>query len=88
MPRMKRKSITSDEYLIRIVCYIHHNPVHHGLTKDMSEWPHSSFSAFLSKEPAGKLKGEVLRWFDGLENFLYCHEESLETKLLRDLEGF
>ncbi len=37
----KRKKISSDDYLTKIVHYIHYNPVHHGFVKKVEDWPYS-----------------------------------------------
>ena len=42
----KRKLIEDDAALAWITWYIHHNPLHHGLTKDWQNWPWSSYKAY------------------------------------------
>jgi len=44
----KQKPIDSEAYLKEVIFYIHHNPVHHGFTKQMEDWPYSSFPALLT----------------------------------------
>lgn len=94
MRSMKRKVITSEEYLKKIICYIHHNPVHHGLIKSMEQWKFSSYSVFVNENftfPSDKSlpwvpKNEVIAWFDNKSNFIYCHQNSLNMKLWNSLE--
>lgn len=40
-PRFKRK-IIPEEHLIDLINYIHNNPVHHGFTTSIYDWPYSS----------------------------------------------
>ncbi|RAI87025.1 transposase [Algoriphagus yeomjeoni] len=43
--KFKRKLIDNDNYLSRIILYIHLNPIKHGLVTKAKGWKYSSFSA-------------------------------------------
>ncbi len=43
----KAKMVTSDEYLRQACVYIHANPVHHGVVKDVKLWPYSNIHEFI-----------------------------------------
>src|SRR5690625_6578028 len=43
LEKTKRVSINTYEKFCSLLCYIHHNPIHHGLSKTYEEWPFSSF---------------------------------------------
>jgi len=45
--RFKRVSIDSEKYLTTLIHYIHHNPIHHGLTDNYNKWPFTSYSAMI-----------------------------------------
>jgi len=73
MHTFKRKRITDENYLRKLVHYIHYNPVEAGLVSKPQEWKYSSYNAILSNRPSIILKEEVIEWFGDLENFIYCH---------------
>src|SRR5207245_524726 len=76
--KFKRKVIQNNNYLLRLVPYIHQNPVRAGLCQKESQWKYSSYNNFVCntfQEPIIKLqKDEVLGWHDGLDNFLEFHK--------------
>ncbi|MBS1488729.1 MAG: hypothetical protein JST43_14205 [Bacteroidetes bacterium] len=71
----KRKEITSDSYFTGIIHYIHHNPVHHGFVKQLTDWPWSSYHHFLLPEltPAQQ---EVIDWFGNRQQFILFHQQA------------
>ncbi len=77
----KHKKIASDDYLTTVIRYIHFNPVRHGFTKSVEEWPHSSYHAILSDKPTSLNRKAVLDWFGDKENFIKCHREIPEPEL-------
>jgi REP element-mobilizing transposase RayT len=81
----KRKVVTDEEYLKNLVVYIHANPEFHGIHNDFRTYPWSSYQTILSKEPSKLEKNEVLQWFDGIENYIYCHQKDIETAKINDL---
>ncbi|EKB48516.1 transposase [Cecembia lonarensis] len=83
--KFKRKKIKSEEYLTRIIIYIHQNPVKHQLTKGPFEWRFSSFQAYLSDRSSKVSRELALEWFGGLEGFRIAHQENVEKYLPEDL---
>lgn len=73
MKNFKRKPITNEKYLRKVVHYIHYNPVESDLCKKPTDWKFSSYNALLTNKPTLLLKKEVLDWFEDKENFIYCH---------------
>lgn len=69
----KRKKVGDEGYFIRLVNYIHFNPVEHGFVNRPADWKYSSYNAIISNEPTLVKRDEVLEWFDGLANFMYNH---------------
>ena len=69
----KRKKVEDKDYLLRLTCYIHKNPVHHGFCNSPIKWPYSSFKPILKKQFTFPEQREVLDWFGGLENFKNLH---------------
>jgi putative transposase len=66
----KAKEITSDSYLTNVIFYIHHNPIHHGFTTKIEDWPHSSYHALISDKPTRLKRTEVLQWFGSKDAFI------------------
>jgi len=74
----KRKHVNDENYLNHLVCYIHRNPIHHGVSNSFKRSPFSSYKIFLSDSCTLLEKDEVLGWFGGKEQFIAAH---LEMKL-------
>ncbi len=73
IPRFNRKRITGREYLQQAVIYIHLNPIATGSYKTLDTWKFSSYKALVSPEETLLNRVELLEWFGGRENFIYCH---------------
>ena len=82
MPRFKRKQIDSDNYLARVVHYIHANPVHHGFVKDLNDLPHSSYHTFLSNKQTKLQREYVLDWFGGTLAYKEFHQQPIDPKFM------
>ncbi len=77
-PNFKKKEITSDAYLTNVIFYIHHNPVHHGFTKQIEDWPHCSYLTILSDKETFLLRKDVIDWFGDKEAFTRFHQQSIQ----------
>ena len=71
--RINKKLIDSEEYLQNVICYIHRNPVHHGITDNYSDYPYSSYSACLNNSSDIISSDLVLSVFGGKDNFIAAH---------------
>ena len=69
----RRKRITDQEYLKRVIYYIHRNPLHHKMTNYPSMYPFSSYCDFIGHQPTVIKREQVLEWFDGRDNFIDYH---------------
>ncbi|MBI9065792.1 MAG: transposase [Salinivirgaceae bacterium] len=72
--RYKRIEIISDEYLIKLIHYIHFNPVEANLCKKISDWRYSSYNSVLSEKETLLARDEVIKMFSDVNNFIYCHQ--------------
>jgi len=72
--RFKRKFISNEDYLARLVAYIHLNPVRAGLCKCPSEWKFSSYNILLSNNYTKLKRTEVIDWFGDKETFMEFHK--------------
>jgi putative transposase len=76
MESLKRKIIDTELYFTKTIHYIHVNPVHHGLTKQLSQWPYCSYNAFTSNAPTLLQRDKVLEWFGNKQKFIAFHNET------------
>ena len=76
----KRKRIDNEEYLKRVVMYIHDNPVHHGFCEHPMDYPWSSYQACISLKPTKLAREAVIGWFDDEAIFKYMHEKAADTE--------
>jgi len=74
----KRKLIDNDMYFLKLINYVHLNPVVHGFVQNVEEWRFSSYNAILSDGQTLVKREEVIALFDDLDNFKYCHLEPME----------
>jgi REP element-mobilizing transposase RayT len=76
--RFGRKLINNDSYFTHIIFYIHANAQKHGLIRDFTTYPHSSYQSFLSENPTLLQRKEVLDWFGGKDAFIKFHKTNKE----------
>ena len=70
-----RIEVASDRYFMRLVTYIHHNPVKHNFVTDFRAWPYSSYRAIAATQPTRLERKVVLDWFDGRQGFADAHSQ-------------
>jgi REP element-mobilizing transposase RayT len=83
--KYERKLVTTEEYFQQLIFYIHNNPVHHGLVKQMSLYPCSSYETILSEKPTMVQRKKVIALFSGKENYIYYHTNQKNTNAIQDL---
>ncbi len=81
-----RKNITSDAYFVRLIAYIHNNPVHHGFVQAANDWMFSSWHAYLQDKRTSINKIETMKWFENMDNFKLIHKELNHEKAMRVFE--
>ncbi|MCX7840278.1 MAG: hypothetical protein N2559_12625 [Anaerolineae bacterium] len=82
-----RIRVTSDEYFVQLIRYIHFNPQKHGFVTDFREYPYSSYNTFLSNKPTKLARARVLAWFDGQAAFVAAHQTPLDEKRVAEWVG-
>jgi putative transposase len=72
----KRIEMQSDFSLMKLLKYIHMNPVRHGFCQSMSEWKYSSYTSFLDPGlyPSPEMDF-IFEYFDSLESFVNFHKQ-------------
>jgi putative transposase len=81
VPNMKVKKIEDEGSLCKVIHYIHSNPVHHGFTNRIEDWPFSSYNSFISKTGESKVRESILSAFGGLKYFLEYHKQPITIKI-------
>ena len=80
----KRLEVKDDSYLTYLICYIHHNPIYHGLVDDYHEWEFSSYNAILSDRPTQIKRELIISMFGSKEEFVSFHQENRTKKGLKE----
>lgn len=76
----RRKEITSDSYLTTVIHYIHKNAVHHGFSKDFTDWPWSSYHELANDTSTWLDREFVINWFGGVEKFRDFNQQPIAVK--------
>ena len=82
----KAKEIENDSYLTNVIFYIHHNPLHHGFTKSIADWEHSSYHAMISNKLTRLKRKEVQSWFGSKNDFKEFHDQAIKGLEKLELE--
>jgi len=77
----KRKLIDKDDYLTRIIYYIHLNPVIHNITDIFENYKFSSYRSMIMNKNTRLKRKEILMLFNGKENFIRFHRSRLKEKM-------
>jgi len=81
LKKFKRVSLSLDHKLLNMICYLHHNPIHHEFTLDYSEWKYSSYLNYISDSPDESIKKLIEEEFGGINAFLSFHEEYKKERM-------
>ncbi|WP_035652631.1 transposase [Flavobacterium sp. ASV13] len=73
----KRINLKDENYLKRLIVYVHLNPRHH-FDLDFEDFKFSSFRAFVTNRETKIERDEVLTLFGDFENFIFCHNQKNE----------
>lgn len=82
-----RIEVSTEEYLIQLLLYIHLNPQSHGIVSDFANYPHSSYHLLSSEEDTFLNKDEVLRWFGSKASFIKAHLAYRDEDRIQQLIG-
>ena len=77
----RRKKITDEDYLKQVIYYIHRNPQHHNINKNLENYIYSSFRSIISEKPTLLQRDKVISWFDDKENFFEYHKQQFKIDL-------
>ena len=68
----KRIRITSDDYLLQSIIYVHQNSL--AFSSNLANYPYSSYKSIISNSITVIKRDEVIKLFGDIENFIYCHK--------------
>ncbi len=68
------------EYLRKLICYIHQNPVKAGFSNKCDDWKYSSYQALVGLQQTLIPRKEIINLFGDLQNFIYCHLKQIELE--------
>lgn len=74
----RRKHIDTMDYRLRVVVYVHCNPVQHGFCKHPIEYPWSSYLTCKSDKATKLKRDEVMAWFGGKEEYEAWHKRKID----------
>jgi len=77
----KRIKLVNEDYLKRLILYVHLNPKHH-LNIDYQDFNFSSYKSIISTKPTKIKREEILNMFDGIDNFVFCHKQKNDVLVL------
>jgi putative transposase len=80
MDHTRRNNIADGSHFIKIVHYIHANPVHHGYCTSVEDWNFSSYNTIIGNQLTQLPKDEILTWFGGREAFIKFHGQPIIRK--------
>ncbi len=79
----KRIPVTDEQYLMRLIVYIHQNPQKHKFVTDFRDWNYSSYHELIGNMPTRLQREKVLQLFGSREDFIRIHQE---IQPLQDVE--
>ena len=80
MDYLRRVQIKTDEQFFATLFYIHKNPVHHGICKDIAGWGWSSYNSILTNDSTKIERERVIDFFQSAEQFIAFHNQPVHLK--------
>lgn len=81
---LKRKRVNDEKYLIKLLHYIHNNPVNHGFVEDIGEWKYSSYNSYINLTKESQFeRPEMMQYFETVDNFIEYHKSNVEYDFLQ-----
>jgi len=80
---LKRKKVGDEKYLIKLLHYIHNNPVNHRFVEDINDWKYSSYHSYINLAKESKIeRKEMMQYFDTIKDFVEYHKSNVEYDFL------
>ncbi len=71
----KRINIDTEDYMKRLILYIHNNPIKHEFCEKINDYHWSSYLSLLSEKNTKLSREMVMEWFDNKTNFMGLHQK-------------
>ncbi|MDR6159768.1 putative transposase [Chryseobacterium sp. SLBN-27] len=82
--KFERKEVPTVAYFKKLIHYIHFNPVKHGFTDDVWDYPWSSYKSIVSHKPTKLNRKFVSELFKNQEYFKLYHLEEQDYSDIQD----
>ena len=81
--------VDTDDYFVNLCCYIHLNPVHHGLVDTVNDWRYSNYLEWIEKRPGTLVDRELVRaYFDTPEAYEACVRDFQQRYTFQEAASF
>jgi REP element-mobilizing transposase RayT len=70
----QRKPVTTEKYFVKLVHYIHSNPVIDGFVEKIEHWEYSSYNTILADYETFINRVQVMEYFGDRNNFKFVHQ--------------
>jgi hypothetical protein len=71
----ERIPVTDENYLMRLIVYVHQNPQKHGFVKDFRDWNYSSYHELIGDVHTRLQRHRVMELFGSRQDFIRIHQE-------------
>ncbi|MEM9548366.1 MAG: hypothetical protein AAGA77_20450 [Bacteroidota bacterium] len=75
LKKFKRVTLNVDTRLHYMICYVHHNPIHHRFRKNYTSWEYSSIHQYIHNNINEHYKRLLTTLFKTKVNFIQIHKE-------------
>ena len=80
---LRRKRVDDEKYLIKLLHYIHNNPVNHGFVENINDWKYSSYLSYISLAKESNIeRKEMMQYFETIKDFIEYHKSNVEYDFL------
>jgi len=90
LSHFRRVHVDTEDYLKRLIFYIHYNPSKHEIIDDFRSYKYSSYNSLISQMPTRLARTEILDLFENVEEFVnfhqFLHDEAMIKKYLLEDE--
>ncbi|MBP0613293.1 hypothetical protein J8J42_09555 [Chryseobacterium sp. cx-311] len=81
----ERVLVDNHKYFKNLIHYIHFNPVKHGFTEEVWNYPWSSYGSVISHSPTKLNRDFVLAIYNGAEEFKLYHKQAPDDESILEL---
>jgi len=75
----QRKVVNTEKYFVKLVHYIHSNPVEDGFVNKPEEWEFSSYKSIISDLETIINRKIIIEHFGDIDNFKFTHQNPFES---------